>query len=230
MKYNFDEKEHVHTLDGRPLMGVTSVLRIIAKPFLVQWAANMACDYIRHNGDIIPEGYVVTEDVLKKASLAHRKTKEKAGDWGTEVHKAVENWIKMNIEPVLPDDQMLAFNNFKTWAKDNEIIFLQSEKHVYSENLWIGGVLDLVIGMGGKKYIADIKTSSGIFNEAFFQMGGYNLCLEEMGENGDIDGYLVINLKKDGTIDFKMATDMDFNKRAFLAALDLYKLTNQVIQ
>jgi hypothetical protein len=79
--------------------------------------------------------------------------------------------------------------------------------------------------MDGKKYVADIKTGSGIYNEAFFQMGAYHLMLEEMGYN-DIQGYLVINLKKDGKMDLKMAIDLETNQQAFLAALKLYKIIN----
>ena len=37
----FDAKKHVHTLDGKNLTGVTTVLSVIAKPALIQWAADM---------------------------------------------------------------------------------------------------------------------------------------------------------------------------------------------
>ena len=121
-----------------------------------------------------------------------------------------------------------AFNNFVNWAEENSVKFLESEKHLWSEKMWTGGIVDLVIEMNGKKYIADIKTSSGIYNEAFFQMAAYDLMLKEMGEGKDIEGYIVINLKKDGTMDLKMATDMDLNQQAFLSALSLYQIINQL--
>jgi hypothetical protein len=224
MNYKFNEKEHIHTLDGKPLMGVTSVLQVISKPFLIQWSANMACDYVRNNLKKIED----LEKVLLEAKTAHRKKKEKAGDWGTNVHKAIELWIKENKKPELDDIGMKVFNKFEDWVKENKVEFLESEKNIWSKELWIGGILDLVIKMNGKKYIGDIKTSSGIYNEAFFQMGAYNLCLEEMNEHKDIDGYLVINLKKDGNMDMKMATDMDMNKDAFKFALGLYKIINSL--
>ena len=235
MTYEFNRLEHIHTLDGKPLHGVTSVLSVISKPMLIQWAANMAVDFIdkaaTHELDLGGRRIRFCEDfetVLKEARSAHRRKKDKAGDWGTAVHKAIEEWIKEGKEPDLVDEQKVVFDKFKDWVKENKVEFIESEKHLYSEKLWIGGICDLVFTMNGKKYIGDIKTSSGIYNEAFFQMGAYNLCLEEMGEHTDIEGYIVINLKKDGTIDFKRADNMEINKQAFLSALSLHKIIKSI--
>lgn len=226
--YKFDEKKHIHTLNDKPLMGVTSVLGVISKPMLIQWAANMACDYILERVYDVDIDVLVNE-VIKEARTAHRKKKEKAGDWGTEVHKAIEEWVKDKKEPTLiQENQQEAFNHFKRWAEDNKVTFLESEKHLWSEKMWTGGIVDLVFEMDGKKYIGDIKTSSGIYNEAFFQMGAYHLMLEEMGEAKDIAGYIVINLKKDGTMDMKRADNMAINQEAFLSALSLYKIINSL--
>jgi CRISPR/Cas system-associated exonuclease Cas4 (RecB family) len=233
MNYEFNEKQHIHLLDGKPLMGVTTVLSVISKPALIQWSANMAVGHIKDNiKPNIDGGYDYAEllTCLDEAKSAHRKKKETAGDWGTFVHKAIEEWIK---EKKIPTEfkehtQLQAFENFVNWATQNKVEFLESEKHLWSKELWIGGIVDLVIKMDGKKYIADIKTSSGIYNEAFFQMGAYNLCLEEMGDHKDVEGYLVINLKKDGKMDLKMAHDMEINKKAFKHALGLYQIINSI--
>jgi hypothetical protein len=223
MTYKFDKKNHIHTLDDKPLCGITTVLGVISKPFLIQWSANMACEYVEKNLKDLKD----LPEVLKEAKVAHRKKKEKAGDWGTQVHEAVEEWIKTGQEPKFDGKQQMAFNNFKKWAEDNKVKFLESEKHLYSEEMWTGGICDLIFEMNGKKYVGDIKTSSGIYKEAFFQMGGYHLMLEEMGVN-DIEGYIVINLKKDGTIDTMLAENMQVNKDAFKYALGLYKTIQRI--
>jgi CRISPR/Cas system-associated exonuclease Cas4 (RecB family) len=232
--YSFDDKKHCHKWNDKPLMGVTTVLSVISKPMLIQWAANMACDYVLDRlgrtdyGDFTDDKSLVwttSKDIIKEARTAHRKKKEKAGDWGTAVHKAVEEWIKNQKEPtdLTEEHQMTAFNNFKNWATENKVKFIESEKHVYSEEMWVGGIVDLVFEMDGKRYIGDIKTSSGIYNEAFFQMGAYELCLIDMGYD-KVDGYLVINLKKDGTMDLKVAENREINKEAFKSALSLHKI------
>lgn len=234
-RYQFDKENHIHTLDGKPLLGVTSVLSVISKPALVQWSANEAIKYIKENLSykrlkLFKKGYLVIKDkVLEEARMAHRIKKEVAGDWGTELHKAVEDWIKEKVIPtrLFQENQIIAFDNFVKWSKDNKVKFLESEKHIWSEKLWIGGICDMVIEMDGKKYIADIKTSSGIYNEAFFQMGAYDMCLEEMGTK-DISGYIVINLKKDGKMEIKETNDMLQNREAFKFALGLYKIVNSL--
>lgn len=231
-KYTFDEVNHIHKLGEKPLMGVTTVLSVISKPALIQWSANMAVGYIEDKILSVEAGTLLNPECLpqwlKEAKTAHKIKKETAGDWGTCVHLAIEEWIKEKKLPELDFEGLKGFLKFMFWAEKEGVKFLESEKHVYSKELWIGGIVDLVIEIKGKKYIADIKTSSGIYNEAFFQMGAYNLCLEEMGEHKDVAGYIVINLKKDGTMDLKMATDMELNKQAFKSALSLYKIINQL--
>lgn len=220
--YSFDEETHKHTLDGKPLSGVTTVLSVIAKPALIQWSANMAVEYIKLNSLKGNLGYNVTLEKLEEAKFAHKKKKEKAGDWGSEVHSAIETWIQTQSEEY--DERIIPF---VAWAKENKVKFLESEKNVFSRELWLGGILDLVIELGGKRLIADIKTSSGIYNEHFFQMAAYDLCLEEMGEP-KVDGYLVLNLKKTGEFDLKISYEKDINREAFKSALSLYKIINSL--
>ena len=225
MSYEFNKEAHIHTLDGTPLHGVTTVLSVISKPQLIPWAAGMATDYVRDNLSLnIFSDPVRFEALLKEAKSAHRKKKEKAGDWGTILHKAIEDWVKSGTEPDLKDEQKVVFEKFKDWCKENKVEFIESEKHVWSKDMWVGGICDLVFTMDGKKYIGDIKTSSGIYNEHFFQMAAYALCLREMGEHEDVEGFVVINLKKNGDIDLKRADNMKLNEEAFLSALKLHKI------
>lgn len=234
-KYSFDEANHIHKLGDKPLIGVTTALGVIAKPALVQWSANMAVSYVIEKSEPyygpdndLKDHYVVNGEILAQAKVSHRTKKETAGDWGTNLHKAIEEWIKGKKLPALDFEALQAFVKFMFWAEKEEVKFLESEKHVWSRELWIGGICDLVVEIKGKKYIADIKTSSGIYNEAFFQMGAYDLCLKEMGESDGIAGYVVINLKKDGSMDMKTATDMELNRQAFKSALALHKIINSL--
>src|SRR3990167_9083115 len=207
-KYTFNKEKHIHELDGKPLIGVTTALSVIAKPALIQWAANMAEDYLQENWG--KNGQDNWLELCKEARTAHRKKKEKAGEQGTDVHAVIEEHIREAIEKNKGGISELAFSDtpqikhFLDWARENKVKFIESEKHIYSEKLWIGGILDMVFEMDGKRWIGDVKTGSAIYNEHFFQMAAYEMCLEEMGEK-EIDSYLVINLKKDGTMDLKMA-------------------------
>ena len=247
-KIQINGRGHAYFLDDKPMIGNTTALGVIAKPFLIQWAADVAA---ANAIGIVPEYESVmaikdakekkkAKDALdekypkfKEARTAHMKKKEAGGDWGKIVHKAIEMWISSGSIPLevecdgemykVEEGHMNAINHFVKWSQDNNVKFLESEKRVYSEKNWFAGTLDLVFEMDGKRWIGDIKTSGAIYNEHFFQMGGYEICLEEMGE-GNVDGYLVINLKKDGTMDLKMAENREVNKEAFKHALELHKI------
>ena len=47
--FTFDEKTHRYYIGDKQRTGTTTVLGILAKPALIQWAANMAVDYIKEN-------------------------------------------------------------------------------------------------------------------------------------------------------------------------------------
>jgi hypothetical protein len=233
--YKFDEKKHAHTLDGKPLYGVTTVLKVLGKgDALVQWSANMAVDYVitkasKEKGDHLY--YRIGELELNEARKAWCKTRDTAGGFGTNVHDAIEKYIKHSLPDneidALSKEEAKAVMNFIEWSMENNITFKESEKHVHSKEMWVGGILDLVFVKDGKTYIGDIKTSKGIYPEYFYQMGAYDLCLQEMGLHKDIDGYAIINLKKTGEIQVEFNYGRERNQEAFKHCLALHKLLEE---
>jgi hypothetical protein len=237
--FHFDPVAHVYTLDGRPLHGVTSILKVINKPALLPWSAKCTADWIREHTNKCDSGildqneyYLVTEDDLCEAVKAHTKKKEDAGAKGSDVHEQIEELVKRAIEQdhgklfhvgAHPNAQV---DKFIKWSYENQVTFLESEKRVYSTESWYAGTLDLVLEMDGKKYIADVKTSSGIYPEFYLQMAAYQSALEEMGEHTDIAGAMVINLPKKGGFEIGYNYDYAGNRMAFLAALVLHKQLN----
>ena len=248
-EYRFNEARHLHQLlvDGKwkNLTGCTTILGVLAKPALIQWAANMACDHIRDNAprEVLEhlsefKQYIVSEDLLKEARTAHARRKEKAGDWGTEMHAWVELFINAVMEKsttLMPPDlkQIECAEHFMKWMTDNNVKFIASERAVYSKNLFLGGIVDIICEIDGECWLADIKTGSGIYYEAFWQMAGYQIMLEEMGFDKPIKGHIVLNLKKDGTFEEKRSISTDDCKKGFLACVDIYriqeKIKNQII-
>lgn len=239
-RFKFDPVEHMYTLDDKPLHGVTSILRVIAKPALIQWSADEVVRYIEsHWSDVDAEGKgfrEYLEPMLKEARVAHRKKKEDAGEKGHDVHSKVEELVKKAIAEyegyfydwMLTPSYGDQVNRFIKWAYENKVKFLESEKRIYSEESWYAGTLDLILVIDGKKYIADVKTSSAIYPEFYLQMAAYQGALEEMNEHTDIAGAMVINLSKKGGFEIGMNYAYDDNRLAFLAALVLYKQLNAI--
>lgn len=246
MKFEFNEKNHRYTLDGKPLTGVTTVLGVVAKPALIQWAANQAVDYAKeHIGkvekpdmekmkshlDIAMYFAGELERILEEARKAHITKRDKAAEQGTDVHAECEKYVNDCIEKNNGRAAVLTHENkqvehFATWAVKNNVKFLESEKKVYDAELWLAGTADLVLEMNGKTYIGDIKTTSGIYGlEPFMQCAAYAKMLDY-----DIDGTIIINLKKDGSFneekDIYFRYDLTGDWEAFEHALGLYRKLN----
>lgn len=230
------EKNHAYFADAegtKAYNGVTTILRVINKPALIQWSANCAVDYIEEHGGV--GGTValeVTPEVLKEARVAHRKKKEEAGVAGTDVHSMIEVVIKNAIELsegfITIDNSGL--NNqvdlFIQWAKDNKVKFLASELRLYSQTSWFAGTCDFVCEIGGKLYTGDIKTSSAIYAENFIQASAYASALTEMGLYKDFGGVIIVNLPKKGGLKVEENYDLEGNFNAFKACLILHKYLN----
>lgn len=219
-EYVFDEKAHLHTLEGKPLTGVTTVLGVIAKPALIQWAANTAIEYVKANLEALRLG---DNNVLIEAKTAHNKKKEAAGEWGTTFHSKAEAYINLCIEKgsVLPyEDEDI--KKFVVWSIENNVKFLSSEKHLYSREWWVGGIADIICEIDGKRYIGDIKTSSGIYPEAIVQTCAYAKMAQEMGEK-DFDGVIIINCDKRGGFKTQSFHDIPQGIKVFESALNIYR-------
>lgn len=237
--FTFDPVQHLYTLDGKPLQGVTTVLGVIAKPMLIQWAANMACDYIQTNADKvdIEAGFNldVWEKLIKEARTAHRKKKEKAGELGTEVHADIEVLIKKaiahnkgRITTAHLESDKEQVKNFVKWAIENNVEFLASEQRMFSREMWTAGTADIICKIDGKLYVGDVKTSSGIYAEHFIQASAYAAMLTEIGAYKDFHGVIILNCRKDGGFEHKYNFDLEGNLKCFKSALTLYRHLNAI--
>ena len=207
--YKFVDKkrEHMHTLDGQPLIGTSTVVGVISKP-LTWWAAETAAVECLEAGIAIPtireeyEQAVAGGDkksaidalqkkypIFKKARFAHFESKNDKADKGTDMHAELETYVKTCIAdgglPFGPMPNLFKGKQvyeFAIWACDNVEKFLVSEGHCYSKELWVGGITDCMAEMiNGQIAIIDFKSSRGAFDSQFIQIAGYDL---EQAENG----------------------------------------------
>lgn len=236
--YEFNEKRHIHTLDGKPLTGVTTVLSVVSKgDGLIQWSANEAVKYIKDNCSICnhnpktDDHYIVTDKELEEAKSAWKNTRDTAGDKGTDVHAEIERLIKSAIALdggiMIWKERMVDLNeqvkHFIDWATSNNIKFLESEKNVYSKELWIGGIVDFVFEKDGEVYVGDIKTAKAIYPTNFWQTSAYQFCLQELGLYPKVKGFTVVRLGKDGSFETKDNFSFDDNIEGFKSALTIYR-------
>lgn len=261
--YSFDEKEHLHTLNGKPLLGVTSTKdKILAKEALYNWLTteplgvmgwynptqrkyrdenkedfekrmfNLETKRKRTFEDIKSKSYEFYCELLGMARNACSKKKDDAADWGTRVHTACEVWGNTSVITNEQDIRQSVVN-FVDWMTLQKAKIIKQEACLFSKEWWVGGIVDLFIEIEGDLYIADIKTSSGIYPDMFLQMGAYDKCHREMGYVTDSEGntripkgYIVINLKKDSTIAVETCYATDECIKSYDAIVTLYKSYN----
>jgi hypothetical protein len=206
---------------------VTQALGIIAKPALINWAANMAVDCIK---DQIAPGQSYDElqlsAIFESGRKAHFQKKKDAGDKGTMIHKWVEGYIKGENPPMpINKDLQEAVKRFLMWVAKHKVKFLLSEQQVYSQKFNYTGTLDFVCVVDGKMYVGDLKTSSGVYPEYMVQTAAYRYAREEEFPDEDYAGQLILRIgKEDASIDFVILADEDWYRKMFVAFLAALKL------
>lgn len=201
--YKFDEKKHVHTLNGKPLIGTTSLIKEIMPPPLSWWASGKALEMLGWtNPKLVKEEDGLGEvsrflkalpelsnneaswyDFLQKCYKNHANTSKKRANEGKDTHAKVEEAVKEAItnhggllRESYEDEEV---ERFASWGRGKQFIY--SEINVYSEILWLGGQLDLIYKEMDEYYLADIKTSKAIYPSQFIQQGLYDCQQEENG-------------------------------------------------
>lgn len=239
MNFSFDEKKHIYYLDDKKLTGVTSIIGVLAKPALISWSARMAADYldgavkeIAIHADweaMLSDG--TWDKLVVDSKNAHTKKKEAAGEHGTDAHALVEEWINECLEHGGSPFAAAAGNAHETigkvvqWASQNVDHFLFAERRMYwADPYWIAGTADFAyVGKDGKRYMADFKTSSGIYGvDYWLQVAAYRMLAEHAGDE-PYDGATVVRLGKDGSFEVQQRFDYETDKEAFLACLTLYR-------
>lgn len=201
-----------YEIDGHSYPSVTSILGVIGKPALVNWAANQeraACldaaadlylDLIK-TAPMSRPAYVTTLTSRIGKAKAHKKTSEKAAEIGSHAHALIEWNLRKSLgqsvgpEPRVVDDAAWAFMAFEDWAQSVSLKPLRIEQIVYSVTHEYAGTMDLVAEVHGVPTLIDFKTSKGVYAEAHLQTAAYRHALGEMG-HGTIGEALIVRLPK----------------------------------
>lgn len=222
MSYAFNEARHIHTWEGKPLHGVTSILKCWGDPgSLIGWAANQAVDAIQRGES--------PEDARK----AHLKIRDKAGDKGKEVHAVLEDamnqWIDRGVAPTMEDETV---NKVLGWMTVEGYKPIKSEFPVYHLDLWYAGIMDAVVEKDGKRYILDFKTSGTVQTKYFYQCGAYSLAIKNMKAEAEIGGTIIVHIPRGTAFDPEknvyVRYDIADMERAFTNILEVYKIDAEV--
>lgn len=223
-EYKDSNKEHLHTLDKKPLLGTSTVVGVLAKP-LTWWASGLACEkfgWINNKKRVDGKYITIPEKTRLEAILpqlkdiknetpeqflarcdeaykAHSLKLDSSATTGTDMHTVLEEWCKKRMQGEyieLPE----RFNNFVNWVENEVDEILYSEINCFSRRLWVGGISDLGVRLkDGRHLVVDFKSSKEAYISQFIQGAGYAIQLEE--NHGLTDKGLKIldvNFKFDG--------------------------------
>lgn len=183
MKSRKDETkvhQRYYLKNGKQVPGVTTVLNVLAKPALINWAWKLGL-----------EG----QDM--------HAVKNMAADIGVVTHEICECALRgtdPNMDIYKPADVEVAlplYEWFFDWWCNAELEAVGIEVSVVSERWEFGGTLDLVArhpkrGLG----LLDYKTSSGVYESHYYQLSAYEVLWNENHPNDLIKWVEVIHLDK----------------------------------
>jgi hypothetical protein len=96
--YHVFKRDYIIKNGGIP--SVTTILKVLDKPALPPWAANMATEYIKQKMQTRPSiGRIELFDLLEEARKNYRTVSSTAMDVGTRVHDLIEQYLTQGKEP-----------------------------------------------------------------------------------------------------------------------------------
>jgi hypothetical protein len=231
-----------YDIDGESYPSVTSILAVIGKPALINWAANqeralvmdaaadLYVDLCKLPKPMPRSAYITTLQGRCGQQKAHKKAMEKASEIGTQAHALIE-WNlrralgqKTGPEPRVVDDAQWAFMAFQDWAGSVNLKPRYIEQVVFSRQYAYAGTMDLLADVKGVLTLVDFKTGKSIYGEASLQNVAYQHALVEMGHSKPEAG-LVVRLPKvqtDPAFEVKDVPSLDVLLPVFLAVRKLW--------
>ena len=253
--FYFDPVKHKYYLDGKLMTGTTTCLGVLAKPAQIQWSANLsAAEAYSLAADMEPDKLSALRSAIaeaaikfgkinaqacyaieaefpefKEARLAHNKKKEAAGQHGTDTHLLIESYInhcllngatpaQLEVEEIVQP--------FVDWSVANVKEFLFAERAMHDPDLFFAGTADFAyVGVDGRRYIGDFKTSSGIYGiDYWLQVAAYRHLAEKEGD-ALYDGMTVVRIgKDDGKFEAHSLYEYESYRDVFLSCVRIYRM------
>jgi hypothetical protein len=217
---------HSYTLDGAPVPGVTTVLGVMAKPALINWAARMAADYALDRWDELAE--LPTSKRHAAIAGAHRDRNKDARNRGTRIH-TFGALLAAGTAVDVPEDLAGPVNAYARFLDTWDMQPVLTESPCVHTTYGYGGTFDAVVTtpkLGGD-VLLDIKTG-GVFPEAALQLAAYRHATHYLGADGELaampvtEGAYVARVHPDD-VELVPVTADDETFSAFLYLLAVYR-------
>jgi siroheme synthase (precorrin-2 oxidase/ferrochelatase) len=167
--------------------------------------------YYRRNGKYYPSiTHVLScfpkgkkyEEWLKNMGRSADYIVKKAAEDGTKVHEMVEqylngkplNFLDKNNNPKYEPEIWKMFLKFVEFWETYNPKLIETEVHLFSDELEVAGTCDLICEIEGKTWLIDLKTSNMMHETYPIQTSVYGQCYKEC-YGVDIENYGILWLK-----------------------------------
>jgi ATP-dependent exoDNAse (exonuclease V) beta subunit len=205
--------------------------------------------YYRRNGKYYPSvtyvlGYYPKgkffENWLKQVGFSADYIVKKAAEEGTQVHELAEaylngeelNFLDERGRPQYNPDVWQMFLRFVEFWETFKPTLIETEVHIFSDELKVAGTCDLIVEINGELWLLDLKTSNQIQTVYELQTAVYGQCYEEcFGKKIDRYGILWLKSSKRGPKKDKMqgkGWEVVESSRTFKENIDIFKTVKRL--
>ena len=173
VRRNYGRNGHGYKLDGEKIVGVTTALGVLAKPALVNWAAEEAAKRAVDEWDTLAE--LPVSQRLERIRYGARDKTRAAAIRGTQIHDLGQQ-LAEGKDVDVPDEHLGPVQAYARWMDQWDVHPLAAETPLASVAHQYGGTADLWATVGklrGEPYLLDIKTGKGVYAEAAWQLAAY---------------------------------------------------------
>lgn len=213
----FNEASHRYWLDGKPIPGVTTLIKGgLPAPSLTYWAARTVAEYVAdHDAEVEAlrgMGRASMVAALKETPWTDR---DRAGVRGTEVHALAEKLVAGETVDV-PEHLAGHVDSYVDFLDTIQPQPVLVEACVLHRKNWYAGRLDLIADLPehiaaqcpqlGPRPLLDVKTATGIYPETAFQLAAYRFAEAYIDSDGSeqpmtdlgITGAAAVHVRADG--------------------------------
>jgi len=215
MNNNVSEKSKAHTryygLDGEIKPGVTTVLGILNKPYLIPWANRLGLQ-----------------------GIDSAKYRDAMAGIGTLTHQMIMGHLigeKTNTGEYSATDIGMAENCFLSyleWGKGHPIKPVLVEKILVSDTYGYGGTPDCIAYNGDNLELIDFKTGKALYPEMWYQIAAYVQLAKEHGY--EITSARILRIGRDDNEGFEERLTKRWTKEfeVFKHCLAIYNLQKEL--
>jgi hypothetical protein len=176
---------HRYTYEGVQYPGVTTILSVLDKPALINWAAKETATAAARLLPELPKMMETLGETGVIAALSNRQnwTKNVGAQLGTEVHALADLVVRGEPTPSMTDTQRVRVLHYAKWWKESGWKLRLSEAMVVQPypgdgpSSGFGGTFDLLAyDRDGKTVLGDVKTGKGVYREAVLQLAAYGMA------------------------------------------------------